>query len=115
MSIRLAATLYMSSMTRSLISSVMNPTQLEVTGSTESSCKDDRIDQFGTTHIADKILSSVLLGIEDWPREDLVEARRWVFVNCGIGWRFSGDLWIAGVDWIETLKLWLGKEPCTMH
>jgi hypothetical protein len=53
----------------------------EVTGSVESSCKDDRIDQFRTMHIADKIWSSVLLGVEDWPRKDLVEAWRRVVAN----------------------------------
>jgi len=87
----------------------------EVTGSVESSCKDDRIDQFGTTHIADEIPSSVPLGVEDWPREDLVEAWQWVVVSCGIGWRFGGGWWIAEGNWIETLELWLGKESCTMH
>jgi len=87
----------------------------EVTGSMESSCKDDRIDQFRTMHVADKILSSVLLGVEDWPWKDLVEAWRWVVVNCGIGWRFGVDRWIVDGNWIDTLELWLGKKPCTMH
>jgi hypothetical protein len=87
----------------------------EVTGSVESSCKDDRIDQFGTMHIADKVSSSVLLGLEDWPRKDLVQAWRWVVVNCGIGRRFGGDRWIVDGNWIEMSERWLGKEPCTMH
>ena len=77
----------------------------EVTSSVESSCKDNRIDQFGTTHIADKVMSSVLLGVEDWPRKDLVKAWRRVVINCGIGRRFGVNRWIVDGNWIETLEL----------
>ena len=87
----------------------------EVTGSVESSCKDNRIDQFRATHIADKISSPVLPGVENRLWEDLVEAWRWIIVSCGIGWRFGGDWWVADGNWIKRLELWLGEEPCTMH
>ena len=66
----------------------------EATGSVESSCKDDRIDQFGAMHIADKIPSSVLLGVENRPRKDLVEAWRWIVVSCG--YRLAVRWWLVG-------------------